>query len=349
MKYKTKIFCIILALSFLWVCGCAYQSGGPTRPATQDDKLKIGFSIGTLLEDRWVRDRDIFLSRAQQQEVDVIVTNANRDSDLQYRQVEDMLKQGIDILVLAPHDSTKELRCVELAKKYDVPVIAYDRLVYNANVDAYVSFDNFKVGELMAQALVEEVPRGGYLLVGGSPNDSNSAIVMDGINSVIDKYIKSGDIVVLDQTWIDGWVREDAYKFTADCIQRFGNDIDGIIVWNDSLAWGVIDALTEAQMEERVSVVGQDADLVACRRIVQGKQLMTVYKPIKELVDQTMELCMAMYNKEQIAAEQKIKDGSYEVPFWACEVVAVNAENMEATVVKDGFHIKEDIYQQADE
>lgn len=345
MKKKYVLFVLIVAVAVLMI-SCTSQVDLKRTQPEEKEKLTIGFSMGTLLEDRWVRDRDIFLARAQQQGIEVIVTNANRDSDLQYEQVKDMLEQGIDILVLAPHDSTKEVRCVELAKQNDVPVISYDRLVYQANVDAYVSFDNEQVGRLMAQALVEKVPRGGYLIVGGSSNDNNSATVMRGVNKVLDPYIKSGDIELLDSTWIDGWVREDAYAFVVSSIEKFGDRINGIIVGNDSMAWGVIDALFEAQMADKVSVVGQDADLVACRRIVQGTQLMTVYKPIVNLVDEAMQLCVELAEGKKIDASVQINDGIYSVPFRKCEVVAVTEHNMEDTVIRDNFHRAEEIYQQ---
>lgn len=345
-RVASSILVVLMTICAMVVCACSAGGNADQSNAQNENALTIGFSMGTLLEDRWVRDRDIFLSRAQQQGIEVIVTNANRDSDVQYKQVEDMLKQGIDILVLAPNDSIKEKKCVDIAKSYGVPVISYDRLVFDANVDAYVSFDNFEVGVQMAEALVKQVPEGGYLLVGGSPNDSNSTTIMEGVGGVIQTQVESGKIKILDQTWIDGWIREDAYEFTAQSIQRFGDQINGIIVGNDSLAWGVIDALSEAQMEDSVYVTGQDADIVACRRIVEGKQLMTVYKPIKELVDETMALCVALKNGEKITTSQKINDGTYDVPFRPCNVIPVTAENMEETVIKDGFHLKEEIFRQ---
>ena len=112
-------------------------------------KIKIGFSLGTLKEERWIRDRDILMAKAKEMGAELIVQNANNDDKDQLKQVKYLLEQKIDVLILVPNDNIKSAKAVELAKEQGVPVISYDRLVLNADIDLYVSFDNFKVGELM--------------------------------------------------------------------------------------------------------------------------------------------------------------------------------------------------------
>jgi len=338
-----RALCLLLSLLCVLLAGCA-QRQAPPETADAKKHIVIGFSMATLLEDRWIRDRDIFLAKANQEGIEVIVKNANKDSDLQYQQVLEMLKQGIDVLVLAPNDSKKEVRCVEAAKQQGVPVISYDRLVSNSNVDVYVSFDHQEVGVLMAQALLAKVPQGGYVIINGSPNDYNSTMIREGLMSVLQPYLDRGDIRLLAETWVDGWVRETAYEFAEKTLHEQGDTVDAIVCGNDSLAWGVIDALSEVQRTGSVQVVGMDADLVACRRIVQGQQLMTVYKPIRALVEETIKICLQLVNHEKIVANRTINDGTYNVPFVAIGVQAVTKDNMEDTVIKDGFHLREEIY-----
>ncbi len=344
MKQLQRGVCLVLALL------CALSFGGcnnktePVKGPDADEGIVIGFSMATLLEDRWIRDRDIFLAKAKQEGVEVIVKNANKDSDLQYEQVLDMLKQGIDVLVLAPNDSKKEVRCVEAAKQQGVPVISYDRLVEGANVDVYVSFDHNQVGVLMGEALLARVPKGGYVIINGSPNDYNSTMIREGLASVLDPHIERSEISLVAETWVDGWVRETAYSFAQETLKKQGKEIDAIVCGNDSLAWGVIDALSEVQRTGEVSVVGMDADLVACRRIVQGQQLMTVYKPIRALVEATLEVAGKLVRKEPVEAERTINNGAYDVPFIAIGVQAVTKDNMEQTVIAGGFHLREEIY-----
>lgn len=336
-----------LGLTFILLfmaAGCEKRVERQEKPR-EDKKMVVGFSLGTLMEDRWIRDRDIFISKAEQENIEVIVNNANKDSDLQYQQVKTMLNQGIDVLVIAPNDSSSEARCVKAAKEKNVPVISYDRLVSNSNVDVYISFDNYQVGKIMAEYLTKHVPKGGYIIIGGSENDSNSNMLYEGAMKVLEPFIDRGDIRILAKTWIDGWIRESAYNFMREELKSNKDNVKAVICGNDSLAWGAIDALSEAQIAEKVQVTGQDADLVACQRIVTGKQALTVYKPIKDLVEKTVEVCMQLYKGEKIKADNVIDDGTYKVPYIFIGVQAVTKDNIKDTVIKDGFHLYEDVYQ----
>jgi len=309
-----------------------------------EEKITVGFSMGTLMEDRWIRDRDIFIAMAEQEGIDVIVNNANNDSDLQYQQVLEMLKQDIDVLVIAPNDCYSEAKCVKAAKDKNIPVISYDRLVYNSDVDVYISFDHAQVGEIMASYLIKMAPEGGYIIVNGSETDSNTKMIYDSAMKTLKPYIDNKQIEILEETWVDGWKRETAYDFVSEQIKLYGDKIKAIICGNDSMAWGVIDALSEAQIAEQVVVAGQDADLVACQRIVTGKQAVTTYKPIKNLVEKTVEVCLQLVNGEEIGSQGTIDDGSYDVPYIYIGVEAVTKENINDTVIKDGFHLYEDVY-----
>jgi D-xylose transport system substrate-binding protein len=341
------LICLLVAMNAMTLFGCK-QKNEEISTHEEKDEIVVGFSMGTLMEDRWISDRDIFIAEAQKVGITVIVNNANNDSNLQYEQVQDMLDQGIDVLVIAPNDCFVEARCVEAAKEKDIPVISYDRLVSNADVDVYISFDHTKVGVLMASYLVEHAPEGGYIIVNGSDTDNNSKMINDGAMSVLQPYIDDKKIEILDQTWVYGWKRETAYDFVADSLTKNKDKVKAILCGNDSMAWGVIDALSEAQIAEQVVVVGQDADLVACQRIVQGKQALTIYKPIKNLVKETVEVCQQLANGEKITGQGTINDGTYEVPYIYIDVTAVTKDNIDDTVIKDGFHLYEDVYQTAD-
>ncbi|MDF2803174.1 MAG: sugar transporter substrate-binding protein [Anaerocolumna sp.] len=340
---------LVLVLScILTLTGCKGEEKQEEKPA-EPKKIVVGLSLGTLMEDRWIRDRDIFMSKASQEGVEVIVNNANKDSDLQYRQVVEMLDQGIDVLVIAPNDSNNEAKCVKAAKDRNVPVISYDRLVHDSDVDVYISFDNYEVGVIMASYLTEVVPEGGYMIIGGSENDSNSEMLYEGAMSILNPYIEKGKISILAETWVDGWIRESAYDFMREQIKTHKKDVKAVICGNDSLAWGAIDALAESQIAEQVKVVGQDADLVACQRIVTGKQALTVYKPIKNLVEKTVEVCVDLVNKKKITGDGTINNGAYDVPYIYIGVEAVTKDNINETVINDGFHLYDDVYQTKDQ
>lgn len=343
LPYGVMLMLIILLLSTVTLFGC--NSKREEAREEEEEEIIVGFSMGTLMEDRWIRDRDIFIAEAEQQGITVIVNNANNDSELQYQQVQEMLKQNIDVLVIAPNDRFSEARCVEAAKEKNVPVISYDRLVSNADVDVYLSFDHTQVGVLMAEFLVEHVPEGGYMIINGSRTDYNSKMINDGAMGVLQQYIDDNKIQILAETWVDGWIRETAYDFVVEELKEYRKDVKAILCGNDSMAWGVIDALSEAQIAEQVTVVGQDADLVACQRIVTGKQALTIYKPIKNLVEKTVEVCLKLVNNEDIDSQGTINDGTYDVPYIYIEVQPVTKDNIDDTVIKEGFHLYEDVYQ----
>ena len=337
----------ILAITLVLVQCILVFNGCTKNTVSVDKKLTIGFSMATFKEDRWLQDRDIFTAKAKQDGFDVIVSNANNDSDLQYEQVADMVKKGIDILVIVPQDCDLAASCVNLANKNDIPVISYDRLVRSANIDAYISFDNVKVGELQAEALLKAVPTGGYLILNGSENDNNSKMFNEGYMNVLNSHIEKNEIAIVDETWVKDWRRETAFSFASAEIKKNPNKITGIIAANDSLAWGTIDALSEAKLTGQIQVVGHDADLAACQRIVDGTQLLTIYKPIKTLVDDTVKACKALANGKKLEYTETINNGSYEVPYIMIDVIPVTKDNIDDTVIKDGFQLKEDVYRDA--
>ena len=335
------LFAALLLCLFLGGCGKAQDQN---QSESDSQKLRIGFSMATLLEDRWLQDREIFQARARQRGMEVIIRNANRDSNVQYQQVMELLEQDIDVLVLAPNDSEREARCVKLAKEKGVPVIIYDRFILNSDADVYVSFDNEKVGNLMAEYLLKQTPKGGYLLVNGPQSDHNCLMIRDGYMKVLQPYLDKGDIYIVEESWTDGWVRELAYDFVSETTKSRGSEINAVICSNDSLAWGASEALTEARILEQTCIVGMDADLAACRRIVADKQLMTVYKPISLLVEESLNLCEVLAKNEVVDTTQTLFDGQYDIPHVTIDVQAVTKETIKSTVIADGFHLEEEVY-----
>lgn len=154
-------------------------------PAQDNNKLKIGFSIEATKGERWQTDLDAFEVCAKQLGAEVISSDANGDDDLQFQQVKDMLKAGIQVLVLLPRDTSKASRMVEAAKSANVKVISYDRLVQNSEPDLYVSFNRAEIGRMQAQYLVNLAPKGNYVLIAGSPTDEGAKILHDEQMNVI--------------------------------------------------------------------------------------------------------------------------------------------------------------------
>ncbi len=308
-----------------------------------DEKLIIGFSLGTLKEERWLKDRDILIAKVKEMGADIIVQNANNDDQDQLKQVKYLLEQNIDVLIIVPNDLEKALSAVELAKRQGVKVISYDRLVLKSNADLYISFDNQKVGELMAKYVVGKVSQGNVLIVNGAKRDHNTKMIKQGYDRVLGDKVKDESIDIVAEEWADNWMKEYSFEETVKLIQE-GKQIDGIIAGNDSLAEGAIEALSEHRLAGKVFVVGQDADLSACQRIVEGTQLMTVYKPIEKLAGETARLAVMLAKGENLKIEKTIYDGKYDIPYYELEPIPVDKANIDSTVIKDGFHMKEEVY-----
>lgn len=341
-RHKLFLFAVIAGLCLSTTTGCTSLDKRPVKNE-DDDKIKIGFSMDTLLVERWQRDRDIFVAKANELGAEVIVQNANNNSSEQTEQVKYLLKQDIDILVIIPHDADEAAVPVEMAKKAGIKVISYDRLVRNSNVDMYISFDNVKVGRIMAEHLVKKVPSGNYVIINGAKSDNNTSMFNKGYKSVLNEYIDRGDIRIIKEIWAKDWRQEEAFRCIEELLQA-GKQIDAVIAGNDLLAEAVIEALAERRLAGRVTVVGHDAELAGCQRVVEGTQLMTVYKPIHDLAQAAAELAIKMARGEQAKANSIIYDGKYNVPYYMLEPIAVTKDNMMDTVIQDGFHRLEDVY-----
>lgn len=306
----------------------------------------IGLSLDTLKEARWQADRDLFVKRAGELGVRVDVQSANGDDNQQIRDVESLLTSGIKVLVIVPHDGVAMARAVEMAHKAGVPVISYDRLIRNSDVDLYLSFDNVKVGELQAQYVVNKLPggKGRIVRVYGSPTDNNAKLFKQGQDNILNPLIKKGDIKVVRQDWAEDWKPENAKRIVNAAITDSGGKFDAVLASNDGTAGGAVQALLEAGLAGKVIVTGQDAELAACQRIARGTQSMTIYKPLKVLAAKAAEAAATMAKGKPIVAKETVNNGKIDVPSIFNEVYTVTKENLRDTVVKDGFLKEQDIF-----
>ncbi|ARU65219.1 D-xylose ABC transporter substrate-binding protein [Histophilus somni] len=306
--------------------------------------LKIGMSIDDLRLERWQKDRDIFVKKAEALGAKVFVQSANGDATAQISQIENMLNKDIDVLVIIPFNGEVLSNVIAEAKKEGVKVLAYDRLINNADIDFYVSFDNEKVGELQAQSIIEKKPKGNYFLMGGSPVDNNAKLFRKGQMKVLQPHIDSGEINVVGDQWVDSWLAEKALQIMENALTANKNNIDAVVASNDATAGGAIQALSAQGLSGKVAISGQDADLAAIKRILDGSQTMTVYKPITNLADKAAEISVALGKGGKVESNSQLNNGLKNVPAFLLEPVVVTKENIDDTVIKDGFHTKEAVY-----
>ncbi len=308
----------------------------------------IGLSMDTLKEERWQVDRRLFIEQAQALGADVIVQDANSSDSRQIQDVEILLTKKVDALVIIPHNGAAMAKAVQMAHEARVPVLSYDRLITGCDLDLYITFDNVKVGELQAQFIADRIPAGGklrLLRIYGSKTDNNAFLFKQGQDNVLNPLIEAGKIEVVFEDWAEDWKPENAKKITNAAItQGKGVNFDAVLASNDGTAGGAIQALTEENAAGKVIVTGQDADLAACQRIVQGTQTMTVYKPIEKLAKGAAAAAVKLAARRPLVARSEIDNGQTAVPSILLEIVAVTKENMDATVIADGFRPKDEVY-----
>lgn len=317
-----------------------------TAPAG-DDRIKIGFSMDTLLEERWLKDRDQFRAAVEALGAEVVIMASNGDDAVQITQAETMINEGVDLLVVVPHNAEATAAIVKKAHSSGIKVMAYDRLIKNSEVDLYVSFDNELVGMMQAMAITELVPEGKYVYIGGAETDNNAHLFKKGVFSVLQPFIDSGDIQVVYDQWSKDWTPANAKANMEAALKANGNQIDAVIAANDATAGGVIEALAAQGLAGRIPVAGMDADLAAAQRIVIGTQTMTVYKPIGALTQKAAELAVMLAQGKDPGADRMVNNGKIEVPSVLLSPIAVDKLNLDETIIADGFHSRQDVYRHA--
>src|SRR5580700_11210580 len=202
--------------------------GGPVKgqtPAGQIAPLKIGYLMDSLKVERWQTDLDTFQKRAKELGAEVLVETAEGDDQLQLQQSQKLMDSGAKVLVLVPHDTDKAARIVNAAKARHIPVLCYERLVRNSDVDFFVGTNAEVIGELQASTLARLAPKGNYVLIGGSPADANAKILRDGQIRVLKDFVDRGELKIVSDSWAKDWDPAEAYAIMSNAIDSTKGDI----------------------------------------------------------------------------------------------------------------------------
>jgi D-xylose transport system substrate-binding protein len=287
--------------------------------------------IGLLMDqynvERWAKDTTYFIDKVNKLGGKVICLSANGDPEKQLEQAKELIDRKVDILVILPVDLQKAGEIVKLAKEASIGVISYDRLIQDADVNYYISFDNVKVGQLQADYIKNRLQKGNVAIIGGALTDQNAFQLQFGQKGILQPYIERGDIKIVYDKMVNNWSFEEGYKAAKECL-RYGK-VDAIIAGNDLLASGAIKALEEKGLAGKVLVTGQDADTKARENIVKGYQAMTVYKSIEDLASNAARMAMDMARGNTIYyASLTVNNGMKMVPSLLINPVSVNKGNI---------------------
>ena len=339
---KKRLLSLLLCATLVLAgCGQTEKKENQESPY-KEDKIQIGMSFDSFIIERWQRDRDVFVSTAKELGAEVNVQNANGDVEEQKNQIDYFIQKGMDVIVIVCVDSQALKDSVQKAKDEGIKVVAYDRQITDADVDLYISFDNEMVGSMMGEAMIDNGLAGGnVLMLGGPLADSNVPMVENGFRAVME----ANDVTILDSVHAEGWRAELAAEYVYDNVEIVAQ-ADAVMCGNDNIASQVVHALAEKRLAGNILVTGQDADLEACQRIVEGTQIMTAYKPVEKLAKRAAECAVALAKGEEITGDDVVllENGEYQVPYVGLKPISVTEENMNEIIINSGFHLKEDVY-----
>jgi D-xylose transport system substrate-binding protein len=344
---------LLLTALTLTACsnGASNSGSGSSAGATKSvQNAKIGLLLPDTVTPRYATaDKPYFEAevKAKCPSCTVLYQNAAGSASTQQQQAQAMLSQGVKVLVLDPFDGEAAASIVTQAKAKNVPVVSYDRLIDSGDISAYISFDNEKVGQLQAQALVDrlkalKVPsNAGILEVNGSPTDNNASQFKKGAQSVL----SSTSYKVLGEYDTPGWDPAKAQTWAQGQISKVGaSNVKGVYAANDDTGGAVIAALKAAGVKTMPPVTGQDASLAGIQRILSGEQYMTVYKAFKPEASHAADIAidLAQGKAADLPSTSTTAKGAT-VKAELLTPVAVTAANIEDTVVKDGLYKVSDI------
>ena len=272
----------------------------------------------------------------------LIYSNANQDASAQQSQAEAAITNGATVLVLDPVDSDAAAAIADLAKSKNIPVISYDRLIKGSDgVSYYISFDNEQVGKLQGQALLDALTKAGIsnpqvVFINGSPTDNNATLFKKGAHEVLD-----GKVTAAKEYDTPDWSPDKAQDEMTQALTALNNKVDGVLAANDGTAGGTIAAMKGAGLTTFPPVTGQDAEVAGIQRIIAGEQYMTVYKAIKPEAEAAATLAYDLVmstTPDATLVNGTVNNGKMDVPSILLVPVAVTKDNIESTIIADGFH-----------
>ncbi|MDO8210354.1 sugar ABC transporter substrate-binding protein [Conexibacter sp. CPCC 206217] len=328
-------------------CGSSDDDGSTTAggSASGGDAPKIALLLPESKTARYEnQDRPSFVAKVRElcPDCEVIYANAEQDAAQQQQQAEQAITNGAKVLVVDAVDVRSAAAIANNARSQGVPVVSYARLIDGADVDAYVSIDPFRVGQQQGEALLRALPSGGsgarVVMINGAPTDSNSAPYKAGAHDVLDR---AGVDVVKEYDTPD-WSPDRAQTEMEQAIAAAGKDgFDGVYSANDGMAGGAIAAMRANGIDPRSRpTTGQDAEVAGLQRILTGEQLMTVYQPINEIASTAAQLAVPLARGEgvpSITTTTVDNGGSKRVPSVLLDTIVITRDNIQDTVVRDGF------------
>lgn len=345
-----KTLSIILVLAMVLACfaACGQQNSNEQKPADSaatEEKIKIGMSFATLQEARYNKEKAFMQAKADELGVEILFQDAGNDAAKQTDQVENLISQGIDVLVINCVDNNCGVNAAKICKEAGVGIIAYSRTIQSSDVSINLGYDGVWIGEQIAQSALASVPEGKYAIIAGDAMEPEGLKMYKGIWNILTPEIEAGKIEVVFDQFSAGWLAENALANAENALTQNDNDIDAILTLNDNLAGGIEQALKAQGLEGKVYLTGGDCDIAGCQRIAEGTQGMTVYYNNQLLAEAAVQ---GAYNyakgDDSMIDSVLVLESGEEVPMIRCNVDIVSKDNLVEKVIDSGLYTLEDVF-----
>jgi D-xylose transport system substrate-binding protein len=325
---------IIFALVVLIISSCKNMG-----------QVKVGFLIPASAGYRWPVDQKYVEKAASDKGIQVITRSAENDENLQLKQAKELLEMGVDVLIVVAANSNTAAAIVRDAHDYNVPVIGYDRLIKNSDLDYLVTFEGAEIGNLMVNYAISRKPEGNYVMLFGDAGDVNAILIKDAQEATLKPYIDNGKINIVYKTFTEDWSSVNAYHIMQNVLAFSTKKIDAVITSYDGLAMGAIKAMDEVGYKGDVILTGQDAELAAVKAVKDGKMSLTVYKSINTIASASVDLAIKLAKGEKVKdIHATINNGRKDVPVLYLKPVAVTKSNIRETVIADKYYTEQQVF-----
>jgi len=359
---KKKLFLMVIAVLLFALTGCSSAGGGKT--SGKESKGFVGIAMPTKSAERWIQDGGNMKKILEEKGYKVDLQYAEDVVENQISQIENMITKGVDVLVIASIDGKSLTNVLEGAKAQNIPVISYDRLIMDTDhVNYYVTFDNYKVGQLQGKYIEEKLGlkegKGPYNieLFAGSPDDNNAYFFFDGAMSILKPYMDKGQLIVqsgqtkFEQVATLRWDDSLAQSRMDNILSAHYTDkrLDAVLSPYDPISLGVISSLKGVGYGTKDKplplITGQDADLASIKSIVAGEQTQTIFKDTRKLAEKAVEMIEALLSgKEPEVNDTKSYDNGVKVvPAYLLEPVSVDITNYKEVLIDSGYYTEEQI------
>ena len=350
MKIKKLIYTGLIFSLLLSLTSCSKRAQLSINQKTAEKnvvrphRVRLGFSIDTLAMERWQRDVDVFMNKANELGAEVIVQNAGNNIDEQNRQIHYLGEKDVDVVVIVPKEADKLSTSIQYLKSKNIPVVSYDRLIRNCDVDLYITVDCYEVGRLMANGMINRTSRRNWYCILGAKEDFNMTMLTTGLRQAL----MGRNINIENIFYSENWNYDLSYQHMQNLLAS-KKVPEVILCGNDAIAVSVLQALREYGINSHIPICGQDADIAGCQNVLKGSLDFTIYKPITELAASAAELAVQLGKSKDAASlpgvTEKINNGEKDVPVFWLKPALVDKNNIEEIIINSGFHSKSEIYQ----